>query len=182
MKVYFIRHAEGQHNVEENYSIFDPQLTNKGIIQCNKVKDQLNKIDFDKIYVSPLLRTIQTCLNIVESEDVEICDLIREVIVNPCDYRHSKVFLENKYKMLNFNNINDTKSVNNVESSAKVDNRCNLFFEILNNSSYKNILVVSHGEFLKQFLKRFHQELKIENLSWFNNCEIRVGTLFNNTF
>tara|TARA_B000000609_G_C23996370_1_gene252506 strand:- start:4 stop:552 length:549 start_codon:yes stop_codon:yes gene_type:complete len=181
MKVYFIRHAEGQHNVEENYSIFDPQLTSKGIIQCNKVKDQLNKIDFDKIYVSPLLRTIQTYLNIVQCKDVEISDLIREVVVNPCDYRHSKLFLENKYKMLNFSNLNDTKSVNNVESSAMINNRCNLFFNILNDLSYKNILVVSHGEFLKQFLNRFHKELEIENISWFNNCEIRIGQLFNNT-
>ena len=85
--------------------------------------------------------------------------------------------MQSKY----FNNLNDTKSVNNVESSAMIDNRCNLFFNILNDLSYKNILVVSHGEFLKQFLNRFHKELEIENISWFNNCEIRVGQLFNNT-
>lgn len=181
MKVYFIRHAEGQHNVEENYSIFDPQLTAKGIEQCSKAKDELNKINFDKIYVSPLLRTIQTYLNIVQCKDVEICDLIREVVVNPCDYRHSKVFLEKKYKILNFENLNDTKNLNNVESNAMIEKRCNFFFEILENSSYKNILVVSHGEFLKQFLNRFHKKLEIENVSWFNNCEIRIGQLFNNT-
>ena len=105
-------------------------------------------------------------MNIVESEDVEICDLIREVVVNPCDYRHSKVFLENKYKMLNFDNLSDTKNLNNVESSAMVENRCNLFFEILNNSSYKNILVVSHGEFLKQFLKIARRRHRLRPLKY----------------
>ncbi len=34
MQVYFIRHAQAEHNVSGDYNILDPAITDKGIQQC----------------------------------------------------------------------------------------------------------------------------------------------------
>ena len=42
-KVYLIRHAEGYHNLNENYNIFDPQLTANGYQQILEKKKRIRK-------------------------------------------------------------------------------------------------------------------------------------------
>jgi broad specificity phosphatase PhoE len=55
MKIYVVRH-------EKRYEspTFFTSLTNDGIDDADKLANQLNNIDFDYIYSSPFLRTIQT--------------------------------------------------------------------------------------------------------------------------
>ena len=36
--IYFIRHGEGVHNLDNNYHIIYPRLTPKGINQCDNLK------------------------------------------------------------------------------------------------------------------------------------------------
>ena len=50
-------------------------------------------------------------------------------------------------------------------------------YENLHDIEYKNIAVVTHGAFLERFIKRYGDNLNIQNKGWFDNCEIRKGTL-----
>lgn len=59
--ITIIRHGQGSHNVQNDYSIIDPTLTNLGKDQCRFVRNQFphhNKVSH--ILVSPLFRTIET--------------------------------------------------------------------------------------------------------------------------
>ena len=60
MKIYFIRHAEGYHNVNEDWNILYPKLTKKGIAQCRNVAKEMKKLEIDLVAVSPLRRTMET--------------------------------------------------------------------------------------------------------------------------
>ena len=82
--VYFVRHAEGLHNVNNKWHIENPRLTEKGINQCIDNIKIFNDIDIDIILVSPLIRTLQTAsLLFPNYNNMEINEDIRECILNP---------------------------------------------------------------------------------------------------
>ena len=57
MKIYVLR-----HELRTESPLFFTSLTKKGMYNSEKLKYTLNNIDFDIIYTSPFLRTIQTIL------------------------------------------------------------------------------------------------------------------------
>jgi broad specificity phosphatase PhoE len=172
--IYFIRHGEGYHNLD-NYSLLYPRLTEKGLSQCVKLKTKLKDIKFDKIYVSPLIRTIETALNSFDENTKFISvNYIREVIKNNCDYCGSI-----QEKRDNFSNIEFCidEINNNLESDEDVQIRLDKLFNLINHEIYENIAIVSHGEFIFRFINKYGDLLGIENKDFFNNCEYRVGLL-----
>lgn len=67
MELYFVRHGETNWNLEHRYyGITDIELNNAGICQAKEVGILLKDIQFDKVYTSPLIRTIETCNYILE--------------------------------------------------------------------------------------------------------------------
>jgi broad specificity phosphatase PhoE len=173
--IYFIRHGEGYHNLE-NYSLLYPRLTEKGLSQCAELKTKLQYIKFDKIYVSPLIRTIETALNSFDKNNKFISvDYIREVIKNNCDYCGCI-----QEKKDNFTNIefNINKISNDSESDESVDLRLDKLFNLINYEIYENIAVVSHGEFIYRFINKYGDLLNIVNKEFFNNCEYRIGFIY----
>ena len=173
--IYFIRHGQGYHNLLNNYDLFYPKLTNEGLSQCSLLKPKLKDIKFDKIYVSPLIRTIETALNSFDLNNKFISvDYIREVIKNNCDYCGSIHDKKKKFTNIEFC-IDDVK--NNLETDEEVEERLIKLFSLINNNNYKNIAIVSHGEFIYRFINKYGEILKIENKEFLNNCEFRVGLL-----
>ena len=67
MKIYVLR-----HELRTESPLFFTSLTNKGKINSEKLADILNNIDFDIIYSSPFLRTIQTILPYCKQYDKKI--------------------------------------------------------------------------------------------------------------
>ena len=172
--IYFIRHGEGYHNLD-NYSLLYPRLTEKGLQQCVELKTKLQDIKFDKIFVSPLIRTIETALNSFDKKNkFKSVDYIREVIKNNCDYCGSI-----QEKKDNFTNIDFcVDEINNkLESDEDVEIRLDKLFNLINHEIYENIAIVSHGEFIFRFINKYGDLLGIENKDFFNNCEYRVGLL-----
>lgn len=173
-RIYFIRHGEGYHNLN-NYSLLYPRLTEKGLSQCIELKTKLKDIKFDKIYVSPLIRTIETALNSFDENTKFISvDFIREVIKNNCDY-----CAPIQEKRDNFSNIEFCidEIYNNLESDEEVEIRLVKLFNLINQENYNNIAIVSHGEFIFRFINKYGDLLNIENKEFFNNCEFRIGLL-----
>jgi phosphohistidine phosphatase SixA len=59
--VHFIRHAQGYHNVHNDQTIPDPDLTPKGRKQCKHLSTVLPYFDsIDLVCASPIRRAIQT--------------------------------------------------------------------------------------------------------------------------
>ncbi|CAD8083384.1 unnamed protein product [Paramecium primaurelia] len=70
-KYIIVRHALAWHNYFKratefrdrniySYELMDPPLHYLGKKQCEKMRPEINQMEFDKVYISPLLRTIQT--------------------------------------------------------------------------------------------------------------------------
>ena len=107
--IYFIRHAESEHNVlERQYmkrliefdkiNVYDPKLSPDGIKQTNELKEKIKekKINFDSVVISPLSRAMQTYFLIEDAinndADIIVTDFVREVLSRHLD--------KNKYKKL----------------------------------------------------------------------------------
>ena len=179
--IYFIRHGEGYHNLGKkgNYHLKYPRLTVKGINQCKKVRDQLNNINLDVIFVSPLRRTLETSEFIFGRDNNSISlECIREFISNPCDFREPIKDVISDFNNVNFNAINENYDYNLKESDEMINDRMKVFFENLKNCNYRRIAVVSHGEFLLRFFKKYGNILGMDNLKYMKNCEVRTGIMY----
>lgn len=188
--LYWIRHGESFSNLsEKNYSIVDPGLTTNGLAQCKVLKSYIdaNKIldNIDLIVVSPLNRTLETCANIIGTktkDDINIISLdeIREHVNQPCHKRNSIKEKKKKYKFVNFTKITDNEDLiyekfNGQEPKTNVVSRCEWFVNWLKKRKEKNIMIITHGNFL--FPMFLHVLTYVENKNFFSNCEIRKNTL-----
>merc|ERR1712125_317729 len=52
-KIVLVRHGQGFHNVDENYSILDPGLTEKGHMQAKSLRGYPDLVGAELIVVSP---------------------------------------------------------------------------------------------------------------------------------
>ena len=90
MKLYFIRHAENQANIDRilSYKLVDLDLTPLGIQQANAVAAWLSDKHIAKIYSSPLKRTMQTAEIIAQRlrlSEVIVLEELREINVGALD-------------------------------------------------------------------------------------------------
>ena len=129
MKIYFIRHAEGRHNKEQDFQLVDPELTINGKRQCEFAKIKLSNIMFEKAIVSPLVRAIQTARYLVPDAIIEISELVREVVANPCDYRTSSVTLKNHFQNLSFHDLQE----NYTPKTLRTGKNCPYFIYWISN-------------------------------------------------
>jgi len=188
--IYWIRHGESLSNVSEsNYQIVDPSLTLKGLSQCEKLKKylEINKIIeyIDLIVVSPLNRTLETCQNIINKKlhnNIKIISLdeIREHINYPCHKRISIEEKKKKYKFINFDKIYNNQDYmynkfNGNESKKNVISRCEWFIDWLKNRNEKNIMVITHGNFLFPMFENIL--INVYDKTFFLNCELRKNIL-----
>ena len=116
--IYFLRHADAQHNVLERLykgdfnkcNVYDPSIIEAGAYQTKltleKYKEEV--IKFDSVFVSPLTRTIQTYLLVKnylnKNTQIFITDFAREVL-SYCDKNKGKKLsvLKNELKEENIN-------------------------------------------------------------------------------
>lgn len=60
MDIIMIRHGESEDNINRILSRDTTKLTEKGILQIKRSKEFLEDYKFDKVYYSPLTRTVET--------------------------------------------------------------------------------------------------------------------------
>lgn len=60
MDIILIRHGQTENNVNRIFSTKNTRLTEKGREQIKKTKTYVDTLSFDKVYVSPLCRAIET--------------------------------------------------------------------------------------------------------------------------
>ena len=180
--IYFIRHAEAEHNVLESkyghlgyekWNIHDPKLTERGIEQTNNIKKKLNenKIHFDSIFISPLTRAIQAYFlienNINNDAKIIITDFAREVVSLRLDKNKGKQLslLKEEYKNKKFDFQYMTKEYwwfdlgkkikDESEGYDKFQLRIKLFILWLAFRNDENMLIISHSHVFVNMQKSF---------------------------
>ncbi|MDO7172424.1 histidine phosphatase family protein [Mariniflexile sp. AS56] len=82
LRIYYIRHAEGGHNVKKEWGIYPESewpsyvgdhstFTPKGIMQLSRVTNKLNRFNFDFVAVSPAWRCKKTVLLYLEASKMK---------------------------------------------------------------------------------------------------------------
>jgi len=92
--IILIRHGQTEDNVGRIFSTKDTSLTAEGREQIRRTKTILDTLSFDRVYVSPLLRAIQTMEILGSKGQVE--ERIREVDFGLFEGNTLKE-IENKY-------------------------------------------------------------------------------------
>ena len=77
MDIILIRHGETEANINKVFSPFDVKLSSRGKEQILKSKEYIHSLDFNKVYVSPLNRAIDTMKLLDLNGEIE--NRIREI-------------------------------------------------------------------------------------------------------
>ncbi len=157
MNLIFMRHGEATDNVKELISdkeIYWSVLTEEGI---KTVKESISLLpkEIDIMYVSPLPRTIETAHYVYEKYsfiNTVIDDRIREIQYGKYSHCKNNEELDETRKkqiagdyMVRFGDYGENK--------LEIEKRLSNFLIDVSNTSYKNILIVSHGSVIS-YMKR----------------------------
>lgn len=152
-------------------SINDSTLTENGIRQAVFASKEVEKLDIDVIYCSPLKRCVQTCGYInINNIDVKYDDRLIE--------RNSGSM---QYKDVSFLDLNEwyDKGLDKLYSDTEgfkgvIDRVSNFLDEIIFKCKGKNVLLVTHGDVCKAIYVYFHPYVSNEDIILYNsgNCDI----------
>lgn len=154
-KIYLLRHGESSDRPDESGMYVqtpDSYLTKAGIIQAEKVALEFDKISFDKFYSSHYKRAMQTADEIKKTInlDYKILDYIYERIYPSKLVGAIKGTPEFDFAIDEFYSafIRGEK-YEDAESFAEIKQRALNLLKFLEKTDDRNILVVSHGMFLR---------------------------------
>lgn len=183
MKIIFIRHGQGYHNIikdnKTQYHILYPQLTKEGILECKTTYHNLKHFHFDLVITSPLVRALQTfnlCFNHNYRKAISI-DLFREIVENKCDFRKHIRTIQKDYNYIRFEGFDlNELNYNKIETKKDIEKRLYkiiYFLEHLKSLGYKHVAIVTHGALLNQLFKKYENVLHVKDTSFFKNAEWR---------
>ena len=169
--IYCIRHGLALHNVlgqeigSKAYFLekcFDAPLVDKGILQAKELRKKWDNLDkIQKVFVSPLTRTLQTAENIFKDKfglKIIALDGIKEFPqgMETCNKRRERKELESNFKRIDFSELDsDTDQMwreDRFETIEELEQRIEDFKNLLKKLDDENVAVVSHSSFLKQML------------------------------
>lgn len=86
-RLYLIRHAQSEGNTGEDLTTGDPELTDVGRTQAERLGKRMKNARLDALYASPLRRTQATARAIADTTGLEIVSKedLREVTLGPPD-------------------------------------------------------------------------------------------------
>lgn len=177
-KIIIVRHAESVHNVTKDFSQLDPPLTNLGVEQASSISQKLPSAGNIAIIISsPLRRALQTTLagfstvldkqyfdkssgqGIDKGVTLSLNPDLQERSDLPCDTGSSALELAKAFPGLSFDGLGE-EWLKKTDRYAPDDDavreraervRKSLFeiAESLENDERKDMVVVTHGVFMK---------------------------------
>ena len=176
MNIYVMRHGTTVWNEKgRTQGHTNNRLSKKGIELTKSVSEKYKNIEFDVIYCSPLMRTVQTANLMNKNHNVKIIKDKRLIEIDQGIFTgRSKYDLTEEETKLKFSRSSKCK----MESYESAYNRMKEFAEDLKeNCKYSNILVITHNctaTFLEVLLLdekiNFDNEKHLRN---FGNAEIK---------
>lgn len=171
MEIFIVRHAESQLPGEEIYK----GLTEIGKFQAYKTGIFLSNYQFDQIYSSPSLRTVQTAKIIADHINYDADKIIYD---NRLTSR-GKGILNGKsiaevvqiINKFNYSQINDLKSFiehENVKCSYTYEepieelmDRAVNFMQSIVNREHKRVLIIGHGVWIINLLRKLFSTYEV---------------------
>ncbi|KAH6658322.1 histidine phosphatase superfamily [Truncatella angustata] len=175
-----IRHAQALHNVDKNYDIHDPDLSEAGFGQLKALRESLmnNPVaqNAGLIITSPMRRTIQTALGSVDWLIAKGIPIVadadwQENTAKPCDTGTPAPALGREFPTIDFSTLDAVYPDKSTPAGAKYAyNKKALLargqsaLKALYNRPEKVIVVVSHSGFLRECVSGW----------WYFNSDYRV--------
>lgn len=158
--LYIVRHGQTDWNVSGTVQGHtDVELNAKGIEQAKKRAGSLKHIKFDKVYSSDLLRAKKTAeiLTLEHNLAIETSKLLRERAFGKHEGKHyaevNKLFTE--FQKLTDEQKYTFRGDDDIETDEEVVIRFIQFIrEVAIAQTGKNVLIVTHGGVIRQFLIR----------------------------
>ena len=164
--VVLIRHGEGEHNVNKDYTLKDPVLTEKGRAQATKMReaDIPGKLDTQLVVVSPLRRTLQTALYAFGESYPKVkfyCNpLLQEIGECASDIGSERLLLKEWFgeEPYSFDELEDDwYEKKDIYLGKRVPERVSRFVSWLRQREERSIIVVSHYGILEMMVgRKFH--------------------------
>lgn len=153
MKIYFVRHGEGEHNIKKLFSTPFFELTEKGEQQATLAAKRIEKLPIELIITSPFKRTVQTTeiINRHLQKEVILSDLAVEIKrakeVAGKSMEDPKILAIKKIVDQNFH-LPDWH-YSDEENFYDLKKRASAFIKYLQNFKQNHILIVTHAHFIK---------------------------------
>lgn len=196
-KIYFVRHGETGGNVGGYWQGPQEPLNPRGLQQADVVAMRAQGLTVNRLVASTMVRAQQTAAAIGKSINVavESSDLFRE-IKDPSSVSSDSASLEQdvlieSYRAARKEHINEPDfRFEDEETATEFFERIKAALEFLRELPEENIMVVSHGNFLRSMIGLIIQEGKYlhTDMMKFNrqitttNTGITVVVLENNNF
>ncbi len=140
-QLYVVRHGQSVLNVTRTFAgRTDTPLTDEGREQAKRAGEKVAKLDIDLIVSSPLIRALETAQIIAESSGYTKDILINEVFVE-----QALGSLEGK----SWDDVIDEARQTGIETDAQLAARAKTALDFLRTQPGDNILLVSHGTFIR---------------------------------
>ena len=150
MNIYMIRHGETDWNKSKKIQgSTDIELNENGINQAKMMKEKFENINFDICLCSPLKRALKTAEIITNDKcDVVIDATLIERGFGKYEGQNAK---EANLDIFKIWNLLDNSAENGIEPLSDLLKRADSLVEKIKQeySQYQNILIVSHGGFIK---------------------------------
>ncbi|KAJ5364403.1 phosphoglycerate mutase family protein-like protein [Penicillium cataractarum] len=193
--VYVIRHAQGEHNVNDSHHLRDALLTETGKSQCKELQEKFPFLqDVEVILASPLRRTVQTVAYTFAPElekrqiPIVLVPKAQEISSLACDVGHdAEVTITEAPKLIaeavpswDASNL-DTTLVDDSWNSKRgiyasnlsaVHQRAAEMRNWIYNRPEKHIALVTHGGFLHYFTEDWTGYVQGKGTGYLN-CEYR---------
>lgn len=180
--IYFTRHGESEANIQKVFAnnCFNYFLTKKGIDQAFALSEKLKDKNITRIYVSPVLRAIQTAGIISQAlklKKYEVNELLREYDVGELEGKSDSESWEKYFKCEKLWEVsaNRNQRMENGESFSDIQVRFKQFIQSIKDTAvHENVLVVSHGGLLKIGLPGVvsNMDYYFTNNNPLGNCEL----------
>ncbi|VHO03155.1 histidine phosphatase family protein [Candidatus Rhabdochlamydia sp. T3358] len=150
--LYLVRHGQTKWSITgQHTSSTDLSLTTQGCKQAGLLKNRLSKINFELVLTSPLKRSLETCELAGFSKVANIDAHLKEWNYGLYEGWTKQQILTKAPEWNIF-----TDGAPNGESVEDVKNRAHAILDKIQ-STQGNVLIFSHGHFLRLFLTQWLQ-------------------------
>ena len=176
MNLYFARHGETVHNKNKcYYGSSDVDITEKGSLQAEKGAELLRSIDFNKVYVSEMKRTLQTANILLKDKQY---DLIQDKRINEINfgvfegkgYNELEELYPKEWKLW----CSDWKSFTPPQGESYIEfyTRIKSFMDDILKLDEDNVLIVTHSGVIRSV----YCYLLDGNLDFFGSLLLKMET------